>query len=133
MELLHTSTAASPSISHPLHSSTAGVFFDLFERETNLSSSLDLLAASVETSLAIKAENSTYFASASTTPPGQLFALLESLERDPPLLSIFLDMIAKKLVKNLPQIMFLRIVQFSEEIGVFLDALASLDFTLVSK
>ena len=99
MELLHTSTAASPSISHPLHSSTAGVFFDLFERETNLSSSLDLLAASVETTLTIKTENSTYFASASTSPPGQFFGHLESLERDPTLLSIFLDMIATNLVK----------------------------------
>ena len=84
MELFHTSTAASPSVSSSLHSST-GVFLDFFEQEANLSS-LDLLAASVETTLAFKAENST-FASASTNAPGQSPAIFR---KDFLLLNIFL-------------------------------------------
>ena len=59
-----------------MHSSTGLLDFNLSEQEANLSS-LDLLAASVETSL--KAENTTF---AGTSAPGQFFALLKVFERD---------------------------------------------------
>ena len=57
-----------------MHSSTGLLDFNLSEQEANLSS-LDLVAASVETSL--KAENSTF---AGNSAPGKFFALLKVLE-----------------------------------------------------
>ena len=70
MELFHTSTSASSPTFNSLYSSNTGIF-DLFQQEANLSSSLDLLAASVESTLA---ENGT-FATASTNAPGQFSSL----------------------------------------------------------